>query len=272
MLASGCAVCSPDKGHQSGNSCITTARYLPPEQFDRVPGGALNEGRSYNNRSVSSAAGGGTVQDSTPPSCGRPRRWCRPPPSPVGLFSHRVRHASCAADSADPALRGARRPLQTWRLSPARADRERHSRQRRSPASWIASTPAPSASSGTCRSRAPGNSLLVIVRDPGRRRKQTQIDLLMKVSMAGVMLRSSFLVIALAVIDRPARCPRRCPTAVGRAAADCARCWSASAAETGAGSERNEPSGRCAARAACQQRWKPPLPHPAILRPGWAWA
>lgn len=61
MLASGYAVYGPDQVTQAGNGYITTARYLPPEQFDRVSGGAPGSGPLFNNRNVSSASPDGVA-------------------------------------------------------------------------------------------------------------------------------------------------------------------------------------------------------------------
>lgn len=187
VLASGYAVYGPDKVTQSGNGYITTARYLPPEQFDRVPGGALNEGPQYNNRSVSSATpGGGTVQDGAIFVQVSPPLVPAATVTPVGLFT---------AASGTPV-----RPLMVPIL--LSAVRSAHFQTSLAPIAgqgeienvtlangdplpgWINFDTGTKRIFGTLPADAPEQiPLLVIVRDPdGAERRK--VDLLMKVSMA----------------------------------------------------------------------------------------
>ncbi len=187
VLASGYAVYGPDKVTQSGNGYITTARYLPPEQFDRVPGGALNEGPQYNNRSVSSATpGGGTVQDGAIFVQVAPPLVPAGTVTPVGLFT---------AASGTPV-----RPLMVPIL--LSAVRSAHFQTSLAPIAgqgeienvtlangdplprWINFDTGSKRIFGTLPADAPEQiPLLVIVRDPdGSERRK--VDLLMKVSMA----------------------------------------------------------------------------------------
>ncbi|GLT23993.1 hypothetical protein GCM10007933_34640 [Zoogloea oryzae] len=187
VLASGYTVYGPDKVTQSGNGYITTARYLPPEQFDRVPGGAINEGPQYNNRSVSSATpGGGTVQDGAIFVQVSPPLVPAGTVTPVGLFT---------AASGTPV-----RPLMVPIL--LSAVRSAHFQTSLAPIAgqgeienvtlangdplprWINFDTGSKRIFGTLPADAPEQiPLLVIVRDPdGTERRK--VDLLMKVSMA----------------------------------------------------------------------------------------
>ncbi len=186
VLASGYTVYGPDKVTQSGNGYITTARYLPPEQFDRVPGGAINEGPQYNNRNVSSATpGGGTVQDGAIFVQVSPPLVPTATVTPVGLFT---------AASGTPV-----RPLMVPIL--LSAVRSAHFQTSLAPIAgqgeienvtlangdplprWINFDTGTKRIFGTLPADAPEQiPLLVIVRDPdGTERRK--VDLLMKVSM-----------------------------------------------------------------------------------------
>ncbi|MBL8433328.1 MAG: hypothetical protein JNL99_00180, partial [Zoogloea sp.] len=187
VLASGYAVYGPDKVTQAGNGYITTARYLPPEQFDRVSGGAPGSGPLFNNRNVSSASpDGAPLHD--------PAAFVQvsPPLEPVGTLTPLGLFGATPGASVRPlmvpillsAVRSAHFQTSLAQIA-GRGEIEGVTLANGDPLpGWINFDAGSRRIFGTLPADAPGQiPLLVIVRDPdGAERRK--VDLLMKVSMA----------------------------------------------------------------------------------------
>lgn len=187
VLASGYAVYGPDKVTQAGNGYITTARYLPPEQFDRVSGGAPGSGPLFNNRNVSSAS-----PDGTPLHDAAAFVQVSPPLEPAGTLTPVGLFGATPGASVRPlmvpillsAVRSAHFQTSLAQIA-GRGEIEGVTLANGDPLpGWINFDAGSRRIFGTLPADAPGQiPLLVIVRDPdGAERRK--VDLLMKVSMA----------------------------------------------------------------------------------------
>ena len=187
VLDSGYAVYGPDKVTQSGNGYITTARYLPPEQFDRVSGGAPGSGPLFNNRNVSSANPDGVALHD-------PAAFVQvsPPLEPAGTLAPVGLFGATPGASVRPlmvpillsAVRSAHFQTSLAQIA-GRGEIEGVTLANGDPLpGWINYDAGSRRIFGTLPANAPEQiPLLVIVRDPdGAERRK--VDLLMKVSMA----------------------------------------------------------------------------------------
>lgn len=187
VLASGYAVYGPDQVTQAGNGYITTARYLPPEQFDRVSGGAPGSGPLFNNRNVSSASPDGVALRD-------PAAFVQvsPPLEPAGTLAPVGLFGATPGASVRPlmvpillsAVRSAHFQTSLAQIA-GRGEIEGVTLANGDPLpGWINYDVGSQRIFGTLPANAPGQiPLLVIVRDPdGTERRK--VDLLMKVSMA----------------------------------------------------------------------------------------